>query len=154
MKKLISLSALALSLLGAGNVFAGQLSASATITPTACSKLSGDVAVKLSTNVMAAYDCTTSATAIHIATCSTAGQVKDRSIPCGVLTAGSSSTPTVYTNSSCTGVGPTNNYTAKGPAMFTANSSGGQVTQAEMKSTTCTAAQLETRIGTFAAGGS
>lgn len=142
MKKSTYLSALLLGLMAASNVIAGQLAASGTITPVQCTKLSSDVTATISKNVEAAYAC--GGNSIYAGACSTAGQTKTRSLPCGIVSNATGGTPTTYTGT-CTS--NTGSYTVTGPSLFSGSSSGGQITQSPISSSgggTCNAASVET----------
>jgi hypothetical protein len=144
MKKTISLPAILLGLLAASNVFAGQLTASGTVTPVQCTKLSSDVTATVSKNVQVGYAC--GGSAIYVGACSTAGQTKTRGLPCAVLSNANGGTPTVFTGT-CTSA--TGTYNVTGPTMYLGNSSGGQVSGVPLSDAgggTCTAAAVETRV--------
>ena len=164
MKNIFAISALAAGVLFSAGAMAGQMTASGVVTTAQCmdtagvaSKLTNDVNVTLSANVQAAYVCNVTGTngvnSIHVGACSTAGSTKSRTISCTVTGTAPDGVTPVYNDASCNGTaGQT--FTGIGPSAYTANSAGGQVTPnflGTTATTTCTAANIETRLQAIAA---
>lgn len=151
MKKLITISSLALGLFASTNVLAAATTVGASVGPLSntpvtmvmCDKLSGDINITISKNVWAAYDCNNGVpgSAIKVGTCSTGGQVKSRTASCATTNAVGS--PTTWNYTGCSAVGAT--VTVTGAAFYTANSSGGAVvpTSSATAGATCTDATLK-----------
>lgn len=144
MKKIVSISAVAATLMLSGQALAatGVLESTGTVTAVECDALSNDVTVQLSKNVNAAWGCT--AIQYSAATCHINGTNKSQTLTCSYTKNTATDGTVTYTANGSTcptwdgqGTAPVKTFTYVGRVGFTGGSGGGSVGSAELTAATC-----------------
>lgn len=150
MKNIIA-SVVAIAAFSGASAFATEITPGTPIQPgnQGCELLAEAVTVNLSSNVYAAYSCSTANNTIRVATCHKGGSRKQATIACAavdVITEDDGSTTTVYNDDSCDGTADqtfTSSSLGKG---YQASTAGGSVAATNLGAVCDSAGPVDTLL--------